>query len=263
VSAESFFRQGWARFPCDPTLLEWLRFATPAACAAASDRALRDLWLRYQGTWFAGVNVLGNDASGAVAGSGPLRGLAVDFIAQTLGFDAVEWDAGQVSVVYPGYPKPSGTEPESAYRFRLNRDAAHVDGLIAEGPEKRRMIREPHGFVLGIPMTQTGQGASPMVVWDGSHEVMRSAFSKVLQGPPAAWSNIDVTEAYQTARRLCFDTCRRVEIHAQPGEAYVIHRLALHGVAPWRDGAQAPDAGRVIAYFRPEAGNIQDWLTAP
>lgn len=263
MTARAFFERGWARFPRDAALADWLRYATPAALAVANDPVQRDLWLRHQGTWFAGVNALGNDASGAVAGSGPLRGLAVDFIARELGFDAVDWDAGQVSVVYPGYPERSATESEAAHRFRLNRDAAHVDGLIAEGPEKRRMIREPHGFVLGIPMTETGPDASPMVIWEGSHQVMRRAFREVLTGPPADWSQVDVTEAYQAARRLCFETCPRVEVHAQPGEAYVFHRLALHGVAPWRAGATAPDAGRVIAYFRPEVSDIASWLNAP
>ena len=58
-----------------------------------------------------------------------------------------------------------------------------------------------------------------------------------------------------------FETCRRVTVPAQPGEAYLVHRLALHGVAPWEDGAEAPEEGRMIVYFRPEfpAGG-RDWL---
>ncbi len=74
---------------------------------------------------------------------------------------------------------------------------------------------------------------------------------------------MDVTEAYHAARREVFETCARVVVHARPGEAYLIHRLALHGVAPWRAGAKAPPEGRMIAYFRPEIGSPADWIEAP
>ena len=74
---------------------------------------------------------------------------------------------------------------------------------------------------------------------------------------------MDVTEIYHAARREAFETCRRVEITARPGEAYVVHRLALHGVAPWRDGTPAGPDGRMIAYLRPELPETGDWLALP
>jgi hypothetical protein len=41
----------------------------------------------------------------------------------------------------------------------------------------------------------------------------------------------------------------------------VLHRLALHGIAPWGPGAEAPPEGRAVAYFRPQTeGNLDDWL---
>ena len=60
-----------------------------------------------------------------------------------------------------------------------------------------------------------------------------------------------------------FDTCKRVEVTARPGEAYLVHRLALHGTAPWRDSAESGTDGRMIVYFRPETGGLGDWLSAP
>ena len=69
-----------------------------------------------------------------------------------------------------------------------------------------------------------------------------------------------MTEIYQATRREIFETCERVEVHCRPGQAYVVHRLALHGVAPWADGAEAGPDGRMIVYFRPEIGGPQDWL---
>jgi hypothetical protein len=109
---------------------------------------------------------------------------------------------------------------------------------------------ETHLFILGLPLTPAAEGASPMVVWEGSHEVMRAALAGALAGvAPQDRATADVTDAYGAARRRCFETLRRVEIPAQPGEAYLVHRLALHGVAPWR--APAGAGPRSIAYFRP------------
>ena len=262
MGREQFFRSGWCRFPYDPILANWVHHSLEAARETLNAPEQAE-WLRCDGTWFAGVNALPNDAAGAVAGGPVVSGAAIDFIAHDLGLSGFTWDRAQVSICYPGYPKPGEHETEAAARFRRNRDAAHVDGLLPEGPNRRRYLREHHGFLLGIPMAEVGAGASPLVVWEGSHELMRSAFSEVFKDlPPEAWGDVDVTDTYQAARRLAFETCERVEIAAQPGEAYLVHRLALHGVAPWADGATAGPDGRMICYFRPEMGGPEDWLRA-
>ena len=91
-----------------------------------------------------------------------------------------------------------------------------------------------------------------MVVWEGSHIIMAEAFQKVFEGHDAQeWSEIDVTEVYQAMRKRVFKTCRRVTVHALPGEAYVLHRLALHGVAPWVKGAVAPEQRAHDRLFAP------------
>jgi hypothetical protein len=95
---------------------------------------------------------------------------------------------------------------------------------------------------------------------------MRRAFAEALSGiDPRDWPQVDLTETYQAARRAAFETCRRVPLAAPPGAAMLIHRMTLHGVAPWADGAEAPPEGRMIAYFRPEFPDPAraDWLTAP
>lgn len=260
---DTFFTNGWKTFPFDPALAAWLKATAPAAFDTVRDPANAE-WLRCGGTWFAGVNVLNNDATGAVPGGPPVTGRAVDFLAETLGLAGFTWDKAQVSVCYPGYPQPWEGESEKAFGYRRNRDAAHVDGLLKDGPERRRFLREHHGFILGIPLTDHSPGAAPLVVWEGSHEVVRGAFAERFSGlPPDDWALEDVTDAYHAVRRRIFDTCRRVEIHARPGEAYVVHRLALHGIAPWADGASAPaDHGRAILYFRPGVLTPGDWLNA-
>lgn len=261
-----FDELGYVRFERDPALLDWVRAVRPLAEAAARDRSLHAKWLRHGRTWFVGVNALPNDAAGAVPGQGvpPLSGRAHDWIRTRPGLAHTGYDRAQVSVCYPGYPRQDPGESDAAHAYRLRRDAAHVDGLHPVGPARRRKLREAHAFVLGIPLSRASPRAAPFVVWEGSHRVMARALADALAGtPPARWSEVDLTEAYHAARRTVFETCRRVELPARPGEAYLVHRHALHGVAPWDGRARAEAAGRMIAYFRPEiAGGFPAWLAA-
>ncbi len=257
---QAFDTKGWVTLPPDPQITNWLAHVTPVARTIVTDPQNAH-WRRCDNTWFVGVNSLHNDRQGAVAGSGPLGGAVIDLLAQ-LNLPQDQFDRAQLSVIYPGYPKPHSGETPAATRFRRDRDAAHVDGLLPIGPDRHRMLREPHAFVLGLPMTQTDPGASPLVIWEGSHEVIRAALKQRLDPiPPQDWPNTDLTSAYTAARREVFASCKRVLVHANPGEAYLMHRLALHGVAPWQTGAKAPPEGRMIAYFRPElTGPISTWL---
>jgi hypothetical protein len=266
-AAEAFFRRGWVHLPHDPELAAWVGAAAPLANRLLNDPALRSRWLRCGGTWFAGVNVFPNDGLGSVPDDGvpPLSGSAVRFVRDVLGLEGFAWDSAQISVCLPGYPAaPSEGESEAAFRFRRDRDAAHVDGLLRD-PERRRSIGEVHGFILGIPLADVAPGASPMTVWEGSHEIMREAFARRLDGiAPGRWQDEDITEAYVSARKECFARCTRITLTARPGECYLVHRLALHGVAPW--GPHGGAAPRPIAYFRPDPfpGMSPDWwLTRP
>ena len=234
--------------------------AAPAAEAiSTSPDASR--WYRHGKTWFAGVNALPNDGAGALPGGPALEGNAIDLCRSLVAPQPLRLDRGQVSICFPGYPQRDPQESEASHRYRFARDAAHVDGLHAEGPDRRRFAREFHGFILGIPLGAVGPGQSPAVVWEGSHVIMREALGAALDhAEPPRWPEIDITDAYHAARRRVFDTCRRVVITAQPGEAYVIHRLALHGIAPWT----APDSGRrTVIYFRPVLADARAWLHLP
>lgn len=260
---KALLEKGWVHFAAEPEVARWARSACAVAEARVGDPAERERWLRCGGTWFVGVDTLPNDADGGVADSGPLVGHA--FEAARALYGDLPLHKGQVSVTYPGYPRRSDGESDAAFRYRVNRDAAHVDGLLAVGEDRRRMLKERHAYILGLPLSDTGPGASPMVVWEGSHHVMRDMFAESLgPRPEATWAEIDLTDRYQAARRRVFETCKRVEITATPGEAYLVHRFALHGVAPWAEGATASPKGRMIAYFRPELGSgHRDWLDLP
>jgi len=262
ASFEDFLDRGFLTFPAEEAVLRWTEAAHPAAIRAARDPAQAH-WLRCGGTWFVGVDALPNDGQGRVGGGPALAGRAMDFIRGELGL-SLPLHCAQLSVCYPGYPKPSAGESEAAFAFRLRRDAAHVDGLLAEGPEKRRYLREPHAFVLGIALTQQPADAAPLTVWEGSHVIMRRMFNEVFAGhEPEAWGAIDLTAPYQEARRAAFAACRRIALPSSPGEAVLLHRHLLHGVAPWAPGAEASEHGRMIAYFRPEFPRLARWLSAP
>ena len=138
--------------------------------------------------------------------------------------------------------------------------AAPLKGANAS-TARRRMVKEPHGWILGLPLNECGAGASPLVVWEGSPRIIHSALCAAFAGhDPADWGAVDVTEAYAAARAEVFRLCRRVELPGRPGEATLLHRLAVHGVAPWAAGAEAPAEGRIIAYFRPQLTSVADWL---
>lgn len=259
----SWCAAGYQVFGPDPEVLDWLKTAGPAALAATRDPGHRANWLRHGGTWFAGVNVLDNDGAGRVAGGKPLGGAALRAAEAVTG--ALPLDPGQVSVTYPGYPRQDAGESDANHRYRRSRDAAHLDGLLPVGPDRRRMLKEPHGWILGLPVTDCDTGAAPLVVWEGSHRIMRARIGAVLaQHPQAEWPDVDLTQAYHSARKEAFETCPRIELPARPGEATLLHRLVLHGVAPWADGAKAPPEGRAIIYFRPQLpGGAGDWLRLP
>lgn len=244
---------GWHRFPAEPATQAWAVAAWGATQAALADPAMAH-WFRHGRTWFVGVDALTNDAAGGLPGGPPLSGAAV----AATGW-AGPWHRAQLSVVFPGYPGRDPGETDAAHRFRRDRDAAHLDGLIAEGPEKRRFLREPHAFILGIGLNRADAGASPLVVWEGSHEVMRAALT-----PLAGTADADLTDMYLTARRRVLADCPRIAVPLRPGEAVLLHRLAIHGVAPWAEGAQAEGGGRAVAYFRPILpGGAADWLALP
>ncbi|WP_293574233.1 hypothetical protein [Phaeobacter sp.] len=258
MALQQYQDRGWCAFEFDAQTFAWAQQAHRAGVAALRDPANAE-WLQCEGTWFIGVDALPNDQTGQLPDGPPLAGAAITFIRDHLG-EIPPLHPAQVSSVFPGYPRPRPGEGEAAFRYRVKRDAAHVDGVKMYGEHRRRKVEEPHAWVLGLPLNAASAGASPLVIWEGSHVIMRAAFAAAFgDRPRAEWADVDVTDAYTAARAEVFETCRRITVTAKPGEAYLMHRLCLHGVAPWEEGATAPDEGRMIAYFRPE---MADWTDA-
>lgn len=253
--------QGWVRFEHSAATQAWAAHARLASRAALRDPANAE-WHQCEGTWFVGVDALKTDRAGQLPAGPELAGPAVDFLRRIYG-PIPDLHPAQLSVMFPGYPRPKGNESEAAFGYRLRRDAAHVDGVKMFSDSRRRRVEEPHAWVLGIPLNDTSPDASPLVIWEGSHVIMRRAFQEAFAGTAREhWHLVDVTDVYSAARREVFETCPRITVHAKPGEAYVVHRLCLHGVAPWAERATAPESeGRMIAYFRPEVADwTQNWL---
>lgn len=257
MGSDQFSRDGWVIFPFCEQRAKWCSVAHDVALGVQSDPDMIKKWLQCQGTWFVGVEALPTTPLGQINQT-PLDDAVSSFIA---GFHIAPMPPAQLSIMYQGYPKAREGDSPAAAKYRRDRDAAHVDGLHAIGNPKRRYLKEAHAFVLGIPLNAADALASPMVIWDGSHHIMRDAFRARLSNVPVnAWSTTDLTDTYITARKSVFDTCERKVIHVPVGAAYAIHPLAVHGVAPWQDGAQAPETGRMIAYFRPEFKEWDAWL---
>ena len=251
-----FDQTGWRKFDYDSNIAHWAAAAWQEGCFALRDNEMREKWLQCEGTWFVGVDALPNDPLGRI-GNSDLKGTVIDALSETR---TKPLHPAQLSIMFEGYPKPREGESVAAFRYRLKRDAAHVDGLLPVGKDRRRMLKERHAYILGIPLNETSPDASPLIVWEGSHILMAEAFQTVFNWiDPKDWNKVDVTEIYQSTRKTVFEKCDRVSVHARPGEAYVLHRLVLHGVAPWATGAVAPSEGRMIAYFRPELADPSVW----
>lgn len=237
---------GYVVFAHDRCVMAWAMAAKQAALRVLQEGGER----RHGHTWFVGVDALPNAPDGSVDGM-PLVGAWRDHA------DLPQlWHKAQLSVVFPGYPRRDPDESVAAHRFRKTRDAAHVDGLLPEGPDRRRHLREPHGFILGLPLNDVA--ASPLVVWKGSHQIVQAAFQRYFDGyDPKDWGDLDVTDVYQATRRRVFETCERIEVSAKPGQVILLDRHLVHGVAPWDE--TLPGEMRMIAYFRPQVA-YEVWL---
>lgn len=240
---------GFTVFAHDDATFAWVQAAYRAAIEVAQDPEKRRTNLRHGETWFVGVDALPNAPDGSVGGVA-LTGLWRDHITAP-----DHWHQAQLSIVYPGYPKQDADETDANHRYRITRKAAHVDGLLPIGPDKRRYLREPHAFILGLPLNASD--AAPLVVWPGSQRIMGAALAEVIgtQDP----TDVDLTDAYQAARRAVFARIEPVAVQAMPGQAMLLHRHLLHGVDVWHPDATAPPEGRMIAYFRPEF-SAAEWV---
>ena len=246
---KQFAQDGFCVFDADPRVLEWADAAADVARDMVQDADMRALWLRHQDTWFVGVDALSNAVDGSVSNV-PLAGPWEALITQPK-----HWHRAQVSVVFEGYPKQDVGESDANHRFRINRAAAHVDGILLE--DGQRYLREPHSFVLGSPLGDST--ASPLVVWPRSHILMRDALRDIIGDKDP--KSVDLTEGYKTARASVFAQIDPIEVTVVKGQSVLLHRHMLHGVAPWKATDSAPDEGRMVAYFRPEYPETDRWLS--
>lgn len=244
--------RGWHLIDHHPSIATWAKAAHTSAQGALETR---DEEWRCGGTWLVGVDALPNGPLGDVPGAA--------FPWSALPLTPEPLHQAQVSVIKPGYPQSSPAESDAAFKYRQNRDAAHLDGMILQ-PDGARLMQEPHHWILGIPLNSCSATASPLVVWEGSHHILRAALARALVNvPPVDWGIVDLNPAYQAARREVFATCKRRLLPVLPGQATLLHRQTLHGVVPWATSAKAPLAGRIIAYFRPQMASVKDWLCFP
>jgi len=245
---------GFRVFEHDPRTARWAQAALEVAREVAANTALQGPEnLRHGKTWFVGVDALPNDTDGRIGGV-PLEGPWQDYVPQ------LPLHPAQLSIVYQGYPQQDPQESDANHRFRRDRSAAHVDGLLPIGPERRRFAREFHAYILSLPLNDVA--ASPTVVWPQSHHIMQHALRVAFTG--RAPSEVDITQAYAAARKRVFEECTPIPLVLRPGQSALLHPFILHGTQAWGNETDISDQGRMIAFFRPEcAGGAPEWLATP
>ena len=243
-------KTGCLCFEPTPASVIWADAALKVAEQIAADPVAAKANLRHGETWFVGVDALPNAVDGSVEGV-PLAGAWEPHLPLKTALHRA-----QLSIIYPGYPKRDPEQSPANHRFRKERFAAHMDGLLPAGPEKRRFAREFHAYILGIQLgTPT---SAPLVHWPGSHVVLGHALRAAVGQSEV--ENVDLTDTYVAARKQVFDTIKPEEVNLRHGGAVLLHRFALHGTAPWDEGAAG--SKRIMAFFRPEFPNAKTWLDA-
>ena len=123
---QNYEDNGWIKFKYDAKLYDWLKTVSREVFSEIQNHDNRNNWLRYQGTWFAGVNVLKNNIQGAVVGGRRLDTDSSRWALEKFNVKEIKWDKGQVSVCYPGYPKPAHSESLAAFKYRLKNSASYI-----------------------------------------------------------------------------------------------------------------------------------------
>ena len=241
---------GFAIYRHDPRVYVWAEKAFEIMHMISSKPPVQAANLRHGNTWFVGVDALPNTPDGAI-GEVPLMGAWSDDV------PALPLHRAQISIIYSGYPKQDAGESDANHRYRMNRSAAHVDGLLPVGPQKRRFAREYHAYILAIPLGKVA--AAPTVVWQGSQTIMQRALRKAIGN--ADPSEVDITDAYQAAVREVFDRCPKLPLNITMGQAALLHPFLLHGTDRWNPEIDDPDGdGRMTAFFRPDLSDGRAWL---
>lgn len=242
---------GYTVYDHDPHVAAWSKAAADVARTIAAQPQMRGPDnLRHGQTWFVGVDALPNGSDGSIAGV-PLRGPWQSVVPD------VPLHPAQLSIIYEGYPKQDASESDANHRYRVNRCAAHVDGLLPVGPDRRRFACEYHAYILAIPLGECA--AAPTVVWPTSQHIMQAALREAIGDKPS--DQVDITEAYQQARAHVFEVCTPVPLMLRQGQSALLHPFLLHGTQSWGAQKDVSGQGRMVAFFRPEcAGGASQWL---
>ena len=273
VKWSNFNQKGWCFLDNDDQHHRWIEAAKANILYKFGKRKYTKRDFRSGNTWFIGTNFLDNGSDGNINGVSMSSGLWSQ-ISGKFGQGVEYWDPGQVSIFWQGYPKNDSRETEKAFKYRLNKYASHVDGLLPIGPKKRRFAKEYHAFILGLPVINSMAGSAPLVVWEGSHIIFRDLFRRLYNRvSETELRNLDITEMYQKCRTKVFSTCPIRKIFSDHNQPYVLDRHLLHGVVQWKtnkmhsskkcpnDGIQFdPLSGRIVIYFRPSYKSPMDWL---
>ena len=134
-----FGKTGYIEFGYDEQIAKWAECAKKKSSRILADPAHLQKWLQCEGTWFVGVDVLPNNSSGDFTNA-KLPNVFKSFMAK---INLKPYHKAQLSVIFPGYPKPRIGDSEAAFEYRRKRDAAHVDGFYQLVKKKDDILSSP------------------------------------------------------------------------------------------------------------------------
>lgn len=256
--------QGWHRLPASKALKAWAEHHLLPAQQCLHDPKQQSWWC-YSNTWFAGVNVLPNNGKGAVDGCPPLPEALLTELLAYCDASQGDMDKGQISALLPGYPQWDPQQSAAANQFRQQHFAAHLDGLVPIGTQRRRHLTEQHSFILGIGLTDHPEEAAPLMLWPGSQQRIQAWLrSRLANLPSERWAEVDLTDEYQQLRQQILMDTQPMPLPLSKGQGYLLHRHLLHGMGHWPHDIPDPQQqGRIIAYFRPCWHAPSLWLHGP
>ena len=104
-----------------------------------ADPAHLQKWLQCEGTWFVGVDVLPNNSSGDFTNA-KLPNVFKSFMDK---INLKPYHKAQLSVIFPGYPKPRIGDSEAAFEYRRKEMRLTLMGFYQLVKKKDDILSSP------------------------------------------------------------------------------------------------------------------------
>ena len=134
-----FGEKGYREFGYDEQVAKWAEFAKKKGNRILADPAQLQKWLQCEGTWFVGVDVLPNDSRGDFINT-QFPNVFKSFMSK---INLKPYHKAQLSVIFPGYPKPRIGDSEAAFEYRRKEMRLTLMGFYQLVKKKTISCRAP------------------------------------------------------------------------------------------------------------------------